>query len=46
MSIVLSMVHERFPQLVAAGEPVWTEAIGAANGIRGVDHLPIRTGTG
>nr|AKG47165.1 HysX2 [uncultured bacterium] len=44
MSIVLTMVHERFPDLVAAGEPVWTEAIGAANGVRGVDHLPIRTG--
>jgi cytochrome P450 len=46
MSIVLSMIHQRFPHLVAAGEPVWTEAIGAANGIRGVDHLPIRSGTG
>nr|AKG47164.1 HysX1 [uncultured bacterium] len=44
MSIVLTMVHERFPDLVAAGEPVWTEAIGAANGIRGVDEFPIRRG--
>jgi cytochrome P450 family 114 len=46
MSIVLTMIHDRFPDLVAAGEPVWTEAIGAANGIRGVDHLPIRVGAG
>ena len=44
MSIVLTMILERFPDLVAAGEPVWTEAIGAANGIRGVDDLPIRMG--
>jgi cytochrome P450 len=44
MSIVLTMIHERFPDLVAAGDPVWTEAIGTANGIRGVDHLPIRMG--
>jgi cytochrome P450 family 114 len=44
MSIVLTTIHERFPDLVAAGEPVWTEAIGTANGIRGVDHLPIRVG--
>jgi cytochrome P450 len=44
MSIVLTMIHERFPDLVAAGNPVWTEAIGTANGIRGVDHLPIRMG--
>jgi cytochrome P450 len=44
MSIVLTMLHQRCPGLVAAGEPVWTEAIGTANGIRGVEHLPIRTG--
>jgi hypothetical protein len=40
------MIHERFPDLVASGDAVWTEAIGAANGIRGVDHLWIRRGTG
>jgi cytochrome P450 len=44
MSIALKMIHERFPDLVAAGEPVWTEAIGTANGIRGVEELPIRRG--
>jgi cytochrome P450 len=46
MSTVLAMIHERFPDLVASGDAVWTEAIGAANGIRGVDHLWIRRGTG
>jgi cytochrome P450 len=45
MSIVLAMIHERFPDLVAADDAVWTEAIGTANGIRGVDHLRIRRGT-
>ncbi|WP_345606811.1 cytochrome P450 [Pseudonocardia adelaidensis] len=44
MSIVLTMIHDRFPDLVAAGEPVWTEAIGTANGIRGLDRFPIRMG--
>jgi cytochrome P450 family 114 len=44
MSIALRMIHERFPDLVVAGEPVWTEAIGMTNGIRGVEELPIRRG--
>ena len=46
MTIMLTMLHERFPDLQPAGAPIWTEAIGTANGIRGVDHLPIRMGVG
>ncbi|RBQ15300.1 cytochrome [Spongiactinospora rosea] len=42
MNILLTMMHRRFPQLSAAGEPVWTQAVGTAIGTRGVDHLPIR----